>query len=179
MYIHPSTTSQHLHSLSSFSGLSYDLITSSTTYIHHSWIASITILASSSHLSIYLTRDYTYHLDSSTPISILLADKSSVLSSITYISIYLGCHTLGIYIHNDTCISLSHLTPSLSLDPILSQLIQELLGKHLSNTSSTLSSMVNPHYNTIQHLHTYPHSTNLSYHSSSLSTLEIYILITV
>ena len=137
--ITPSTTSQHLHSLSSFSGLSYDLITSSTTYIHHSWIASITILASSSHLSIYLTRDYTYHLDSSTPISILLADKSSVLSSITYISIYLGCHTLGIYIHNDTCISLSHLTPSLSLDPILSQLIQELLGKHLSNTSSTPS----------------------------------------
>ena len=49
--ITPSTTSQHLHSLSSFSGLSYDLITSSTTYIHHSWIASITILASSSHLS--------------------------------------------------------------------------------------------------------------------------------
>ena len=135
----PNITSQHLHSLPSLCVLSYDLIASSSTYLHHSWIASITTLASSLHLSIYLTRDYTQYLVSPTLISILLTDKSSVLSSITYTSIYLGCHTLSIYTHNDTCISLSYLTHSLSLDPTLSQLIQESLGKHLCNTSLTSS----------------------------------------
>lgn len=134
-------TSQHPYSLPSLSTPSHDLTTSSTTYLHHSWIASITTLASSLHLTIYLTRDYTVVTNlhtPPTPLTIILTDKSSVLSSITYIFTYLGCHTLSIYTHNDTCISLPHHYTTIHLDPILSQLIQESLGKHLSNTSKTL-----------------------------------------
>lgn len=133
----PNITSQHPHSLPSPSTPSHDPTTSSTTYLHHSWIASITTLASSSHLTIYLLRDYTHLYTPPTPLTIILRDKSSVLSSITYTPLYLGCHTLSIYTHNDTCISPPHHYMTIHLDPILSQLIQESLGKHLSNTSNT------------------------------------------
>ena len=133
----PNITSQHPHSLPSPSTPSHDPTTSSTTYLHHSWIASITTLASSLHLTIYLTRDYTHLYTPPTPLTIILTDKSSVLSSITYTLTYLGCHTLSIYTHNDTCISPPHHYITIHLDPILSQLIQESLGKHLSNTSNT------------------------------------------
>ena len=125
-----SITSQH-HSLPSPSTPSHDLTTSSTTYLHHSWIASITTLASSLHLTIYLTRDYTHLSTSPTPLTIILTDKSSVLSSITHASTYIGCHTLSIYTHNDTCISPTTYHTCISLDPMLSLLIQESLGKHL------------------------------------------------
>ncbi len=132
-----SITAQHIYSLPSFSTLSYDLTTSSTIYLHHSWISSITILGSFSHLSIYLLRDFIQSKSCATPLSMILGDKSSYLSTLTYVTIFLGCHTLGIYVHNDTCMSFTHLTYTLSLDPILSQLIQVLVGKHLSNTSNT------------------------------------------
>jgi photosystem I P700 chlorophyll a apoprotein A2 len=131
--------SQHLYSLPSFSALSYDFVTSSSLYLHHSWIAGIAMLASFSHLAIYLIRDYTHSHARSTSILPILANKSSVLSSLTYVSIYLGCHTLGVYVHNDTCMSFACPSGTLQLDPVLSQLIQEFLGKHLSNTSNTLA----------------------------------------
>ena len=93
------------------------------------------------HSSIALSpsplRDYTHLYTPPTPLTIILTDKSSVLSSITYTLTYLGCHTLSIYTHNDTCISPPHHYITIHLDPILSQLIQESLGKHLSNTSNT------------------------------------------
>jgi photosystem I P700 chlorophyll a apoprotein A2 len=139
--IRSNIVSQHIYSLPSFSVLSYDFITSSTTYLHHSWISGITILASSSHLSIYLIRDHLKDAISTIHISSILTDKSSFLSTISYVSIYLGCHTLGVYIHNDTCTSLTYLTYTLSLDPTLCVGVQDLLGKHLSNTSNTLTSM--------------------------------------
>ena len=139
--IRSNIASQHIYSLPSFSVLSYDFMTSSTTYLHHSWISGITTLASSSHLSIYLIRDHLEDGSSTIHISSILTDKSSFLSTISYVSIYLGCHTLGVYIHNDTCISLTYLTYTLSLDPTLCVGVQDLLGKHLSNTSNTLTSL--------------------------------------
>ena len=137
--IRSNIVSQHIYSLPSFSVLSYDFMTSSSTYLHHSWISSILTLASSSHLSIYLTRDHLEDAISTTYISSILTDKSSLLSTISYVSIYLGCHTLGVYIHNDTCMSFTYLTHTLSLDPTLCQAVQDMLGKHLSNTSNTLT----------------------------------------
>ena len=131
-------TSQDLYSLPSSSILSHDLATSSTTYLHHSWIDSLAISASSLHLTIYSIRDYTHSCDMTISSTILLADKSSALSSITYMATYLGYHTLSIYIHNDTCLSSSSHSLAISLEPVLSQLVQESGGKHLSNTSSTL-----------------------------------------
>ena len=136
--IRPNIVSQHIYSLPSFSVLSYDFMTSSITYLHHSWISGITTLGSSSHLSIYLIRDHLKDATSTTHISSILTDKSSFLSTISYVTIHLGCHPLGVYIHNDTCISLSYLTYTLSLDPTLCVGVQDLLGKHLSNTSSVL-----------------------------------------
>jgi len=132
----PNITSQDIYSLPSSSILSHDPAISSTTYLHHSWIDSLAILASSLHLTIHLMRDYTHSAIQLTPSTILLADKSSALSSITYMATYLGCHTLSIYVHNDTCLPSSSHSLSISLEPVLSQLIQESGGKHLSNTSS-------------------------------------------
>jgi photosystem I P700 chlorophyll a apoprotein A2 len=130
-------TSQHMYSLPSFSLLSYDFVSSSTLYLHHSWISGMAMLGSFAHLAIYLIRDFRQSRDYSTPISSILSNKSSILSSLSYVSIYLGCHTLGVYVHNDTCMSFSCPTCTLSLDPTVSQLIQDSLGKHLSNTSKT------------------------------------------
>jgi hypothetical protein len=88
--------SQHIYSLPSFSALSYDFVTSSTVYLHHSWISGIAMLASFSHLSIYLTRD---HLEAGTPtthISSILANKSSFISTVSYVAIHLEYDIPGI-----------------------------------------------------------------------------------
>jgi photosystem I P700 chlorophyll a apoprotein A2 len=97
------------------------------------------MLASFSHLSIYLLRDHLEGAIPTTHISSILANKSSFLSTLSYVSIYLGCHTLGVYIHNDTCMSFACPTYTLSLDPVLCVGVQDLLGKHLSNTSNMVT----------------------------------------
>ena len=95
-----SVTSQHLYSMPSFYLLSYDVIAASTVYLHHTWITGLGMIGSLSHLGIYLIRDYIRE-DRVSKIGSIILDKSSVLSSMSYISILLGCHTLGIYVHND------------------------------------------------------------------------------
>ena len=96
-----SVTSQHLYSKPSFYLLSYDVIAASTVYLHHTWITGLGMIGSLSHLGIYLIRDYIRE-DRVSKIGSIILDKSSVLSSMSYISILLGCHTLGIYVHNDS-----------------------------------------------------------------------------
>ena len=99
-----SVLAQQMYSLTPYLYLSYDYTLTVALYLHHSWIASFLMMATFAHAAIFLIRDYT-----STPnivekevIGRILPHKGAILSHLSWICLWLGFHTLGVYIHNDT-----------------------------------------------------------------------------
>jgi len=95
--------SQHIYSLTPYFYLSYDYVTTVALYVHHSWIAEFLMIAAFAHGAIFLIRDYTFHNNKGLDIiSRILAHKASIISHLSWVCLWLGFHTLGVYIHNDT-----------------------------------------------------------------------------
>jgi photosystem I P700 chlorophyll a apoprotein A2 len=118
-----SVTAQHLYSLAPYSYLAYDYPTTVALYTHHSWISSALIIGSFAHGGIFLIRDY-----SQVPNDIfttLLAHKAILVSHLSYISLFLGAHTLGIYVHNDTTQAFNDPCNQLLIEPVFAQLLQD------------------------------------------------------
>ena len=100
----PSWLAQVLYSLTPYLYLSYDYIRTVALYLHHSWIASFLMMASFTHAGIFLIRDWQ---DQQDVIQRMLAHKGAPISHLSWICLWLGFHTLALYIHNDTVTAFS------------------------------------------------------------------------
>ena len=122
------TASQQVYSLRAYLYLCYDYITSLALYLHHQYIASFFVMASLAHAGILSIRDYTiispfvacaspnnahkgcctvlsYQPRPRVPASRILKMKGQFISHLSWICVYLGFHTLGVYIHNDSIVA--------------------------------------------------------------------------
>jgi photosystem I P700 chlorophyll a apoprotein A2 len=78
------------------------------------------------HLGIFLIRDFTSGngttgLDSA--ISRSLVHKNAIISHLSWVSLFLGFHTLLVFVHNDTVVSFAEADKQILIDPIFSQII--------------------------------------------------------
>ena len=127
-----SVVAQDIYSLTPYLYLSYDYIILVALYVHHSWIASILMMGSFAHAGIFLIRDYTT-LAINGPrqdvILRILAHKGAIISHLSWICLWLGFHTLGLYIHNDTIVAFGEQEKQILIEPVFGQIIQESSGK--------------------------------------------------
>ena len=125
-----SYTAQHIYSLPAYAYLSTDYVTFLALYTHHSWISSFCIVGSITHGGIFIIRDYNLgsHKNSDL-IYRILAHKSSIISHLSWVSLWLGFHTLLVYSHNDSVIAFGSPEKQLLIEPIYAQLIQIASGK--------------------------------------------------
>jgi photosystem I P700 chlorophyll a apoprotein A2 len=121
-----SLLSQHTYSLNPFPFLSLDILTSLAIFVHHQYIGSILLLGSLAHLAIFIVRDFSF---SSTPrakysfLARLLIHKNSILAHLSWLSLFLGFHTLLVFVHNDSVVAFSESDKQILLDPIYSQIL--------------------------------------------------------
>ena len=121
---------QHIYSLTPYLYLSYDYIRTVALYVHHSWIAEFLMIATFAHKAIFLIRDYTFHNNKGLDvIGRILAHKASILSHLSWICLWLGFHTLGVYIHNDTFHAFGEQEKQILIEPTNAQIIQQSSGK--------------------------------------------------
>jgi photosystem I P700 chlorophyll a apoprotein A1 len=73
-------------------------------FTHHAWIGGIFILGSGAHASIYLLSDY--RLGSVGPIDRVLRQRHTIIAHLNWACLFLGFHSFGLYIHNDTLAAL-------------------------------------------------------------------------
>ena len=83
--------------------------------VHHIWIGAASILGKASHLSIYYTRMIS--------LQTIESHRDTLFGHLSWITIFLGLHSFGLYIHNDTMYSLglpysSISDPSYHLSPL-------------------------------------------------------------
>lgn len=130
---------QHIYSLTPSLYLSYDYIRTVALYVHHSWIAEFLMIATFAHKAIFLIRDYSNKgLD---VIGRILAHKASIISHLSWICLWLGFHTLGVYIHNDTFHAFGEQEKQILIEPTNAQIIQQSSGKANYGISLTYQSV--------------------------------------
>ena len=121
-----SVVAQHMYSLTPYAYISYDYVTTVSLYVHHQYIASLLMMAAFAHATIFFIRDYTLQRSASEdPIARIISHKSGILSHLSWVCLYVGFHTLGLYVHNDTVVAFGESGKQILIEPILGQIIQE------------------------------------------------------
>jgi len=117
-----SIVSHQIYSQPSYPYLAYDYVTTTALYVHHNWIASFLMIGALAHSALYLIRDYVGVPYSNGDIfSRLLAHKAAILSHLSWCSLLLGFHTLGLYVHNDAVVAFGEPYKQILIEPVFAQ----------------------------------------------------------
>ena len=104
-----------MYSLTPYLYLSYDYIRTIALYLHHSWIASFLMMGTFAHAGIFLIRDYR--------LARIITHNRAISSHLSWICLWLGFHTLGVYIHNDTAFAFCEQEKQILIEPVFAQII--------------------------------------------------------
>jgi photosystem I P700 chlorophyll a apoprotein A2 len=74
----------------------------------------------------------------------MLQHKEAIISHLSWVSLFLGFHTLGLYIHNDVCVAFGTPEKQILIEPVFAQFIQAASGKVIYGFDVLLSSSANP-----------------------------------
>jgi photosystem I P700 chlorophyll a apoprotein A2 len=90
----------HIDAFTVYAYLTKDFTAMSALYTHHQYIAGFFLLGAFAHGAIYLIRDANNSLRARF-VTTLLQYRSAIISHLSAITLFLGFHTLGLYVHND------------------------------------------------------------------------------
>ena len=85
------------------------------------------------HGAIFLVRDSGV---GGSAIGFLVANRSAVVSLLSFVCLFLGFHTLGLYVHNDVMQALGSPEKQLALLPVFAEWLQLAHGSHLGTTGT-------------------------------------------
>jgi len=77
----------------------------------------------------------------------MLDHKEVIISYLSWVNLFLGSHTLGLYVHNDVMLTFENLEKQILIEPIFSQWIQSTQGKTSCGFDVLLSSTNSPAFN--------------------------------
>ena len=101
-----SVVAQEVYALSPYAYLSYDHLSTMALYLHHTWIASCLMMGAYAHATLFLMRDEP-NFFSADAMGRIASQKAALISHLSWICLWLGFHTLGLYLHNDTLSALA------------------------------------------------------------------------
>lgn len=117
-----SLVAHQMYSTPAYPYISYDYVATVTLYIHHNWISILLMVGAFSHSTLFLIRDYTKDRSSNQDlVARLLYHKGSILSHLSWSSLFLGFHTLGLYVHNDIVVAFGEPYKQLLVEPFIAQ----------------------------------------------------------
>jgi photosystem I P700 chlorophyll a apoprotein A2 len=135
-----SLTAQHMYALTPYAYLSKDFTTEAALYTHHQYIAGFLMVGAFAHGAIFFVRDYDPELNKNNVLARMLEHKEAIISHLSWASLFLGFHTLGLYIHNDTVVAFGQPEKQILFEPLFAEYIQAASGKAIYNFNVLLSS---------------------------------------
>jgi photosystem I P700 chlorophyll a apoprotein A2 len=139
-----SLTAQHMYALPAYAYIAKDYVTQAALYTHHQYIAGFLMLGAFAHGAIFFIRDYDPEINKDNVLARMLAHKEAIISHLSWVSLFLGFHTLGLYIHNDTVVAFGQPEKQILVEPLFAQWIQAASGKLLYGFDVLLSSNESP-----------------------------------
>jgi photosystem I P700 chlorophyll a apoprotein A2 len=136
-----SLVAQHMYALPSYAFISSNHVTMIDLYVHHQYIAGFLMVGAFAHGAIFYVRDYdpVWGRANKNILWFLLNYKECIISTLSWVSLFLGFHTLGLYIHNDVVTAFGNPEKRILLEPIFAQYIQAASGKTTYGYTTLLS----------------------------------------
>ena len=135
-----SMVAQHMYSLPSYAFIAQDYTTQAALYVHHQYIAGFLMAGAFAHGAIFFVRDYDPIANKDNVLARMLEHKEAIISHLSWVSLFLGFHTLGLYVHNDVVQAFGMPEKQILVEPIFAQWVQAAQGKTEYGLSVLLSS---------------------------------------
>ncbi|MEN9566155.1 MAG: hypothetical protein RLZZ69_1351, partial [Cyanobacteriota bacterium] len=134
-----SLVAQHMYSLPSYAYIARDYTTQAALYTHHQYIAGFLMVGAFAHGAIFLVRDYDPEANKNNVLSRALQHKEAIISHLSWVSLFLGFHTLSLYVHNDVVVAFGTPEKQILIEPVFAQFVQAASGKALYGFDVLLS----------------------------------------
>nr|YP_009398934.1 photosystem I P700 apoprotein A2 [Cliftonaea pectinata]ARW67990.1 photosystem I P700 apoprotein A2 [Cliftonaea pectinata] len=135
-----SLVAQHMYALPPYAFMAKSFTTQAALYTHHQYIAGFLMVGAFAHGAIFFIRDYNPEQNKNNVLGRMLEHKEAIISHLSWVSLFLGFHTLGLYIHNDTMLAFGTPEKQILIEPVFAQWIQASSGKALYGFNILLSS---------------------------------------
>ncbi|MGG6294709.1 photosystem I core protein PsaB [Leptolyngbya sp. AN02str] len=135
-----SLVAQHMYALPPYAFIAQDHTTQAALYTHHQYIAGFIMVGAFAHGAIFLVRDYDPVQNKGNVLDRVLQHKEAIISHLSWVSLFLGFHTLGLYVHNDVMQAFATPEKQILIEPVFAQFVQAASGKALYGFNTLLSS---------------------------------------
>jgi len=130
----------HMYAMPPYPYLAIDYATSLAIFTHHVWIGGFLIVGAGAHAAIFFVRDYDPAKNVNNLLDRVLRHRDAIISHLNWVSIFLGFHSFGLYIHNDTLRAFGRPQDMFSdtgiqLQPIFAQWVQHIHALAPGNTA--------------------------------------------
>ncbi|KAL5081191.1 hypothetical protein RYX36_009612 [Vicia faba] len=92
----------HMYAMPPYPYLATDYGTQLSLFTHHMWIGGFLIVGAAAHAAIFMVRDYDPTTRYNDLLDRVLRHHDAIISHLNWVCIFLGFHSFGLYIHNDT-----------------------------------------------------------------------------
>jgi photosystem I P700 chlorophyll a apoprotein A2 len=134
-----SLVAQHMYAMPPYAFIAKDFTTQAALYTHHQYIAGFIMVGAFAHGAIFLVRDYDPEANKGNVLDRVLQHKEAIISHLSWVSLFLGFHTLGLYVHNDVVVAFGTPEKQILIEPVFAQFIQAAHGKALYGMDVLLS----------------------------------------
>ena len=134
-----SLVAQHMYSMPSYAFIAKDYTTQAALYTHHQYIAIALMCGAFAHGAIFFIRDYDPEANKDNVLARMLEHKEAIISHLSWVSLFLGFHTLGLYVHNDVVVAFGTPEKQILVEPVFAQFVQAASGKAMYGMDVLLS----------------------------------------
>jgi photosystem I P700 chlorophyll a apoprotein A1 len=119
----------HMYAMPPYPYIGIDYPVQLSLFVHHLWIGGILICGAGAHAAIFMVRDYDPVRSYNTLLDRVLQHRETIISHLSWLSTFLGVHSFGLYVHNDTLAALGRATDmfadgAIELSPIFANGVQ-------------------------------------------------------
>jgi photosystem I P700 chlorophyll a apoprotein A1 len=139
----------HIYSIPPYPYLATDYRTQLSLFTHHMWIGGFCVVGAGAHAAIFIVRDYDPRNNYNNLLDRFVRHRDAVISHLNWVCIFLGFHSFGLYIHNDTISALGRpqdmfSDTAIQLQPIFAQWIQKthMLAPQVTSPAEAMATSV-------------------------------------
>ena len=140
---------QHMYAMPAYPYIATDYATTVSLFTHHMWIGGFLICGAAAHAGIFMVRDYDPAKNVNNLLDRMIRHRDAIISHLNWVCIFLGFHSFGLYIHNDTMRAFGRPQDMFSdtgiqLQPIFAQWVQGIHATAAGSTAPYAASSVSP-----------------------------------
>ena len=122
---------QHMYAMPPYPYIATDYPTQLSIFTHHMWIGGFLIVGAGAHGAIFMVRDYEPSGNVNNLLDRVIRHRDAIISHLNWVCIFLGFHSFGLYVHNDTMRAFGRpqdlfSDTGIQLRPIFAQWIQNI-----------------------------------------------------